>query len=289
MKFLYLTDVHGNLGVYRKALKLAEKKDIENIVFGGDSTPNKIALVFRDVFFLLPFGEWYKRRKGIENEGYIVEHDGRDASKISDIELTVMAHSLMSRYADKQAAYVEKLAGLFEKARHKNIYIMPGNDDAKKILNVYNALQKQGIRQMHNRKHEIGGLDIFGYAFVNPTPFFLKDWEKSEKEIAGDLEKLAKGIKPEKTIMAFHAPPKNTALDVLHDRSHAGSLAIRRFIEKYQPLIALHGHIHESPEMSNEISCMLGRTLCVNPGSSNAKMRAVIVDTEKLTVNKVSK
>jgi Icc-related predicted phosphoesterase len=61
----------------------------------------------------------------------------------------------------------------------------------------------------------------------------------------------------------------------------AGSTAVRRFIEKYQPLLGLHGHIHEGIGAN-----YIGRTLCINPGSEYAQgiLRGVIIviDNEKI-------
>ncbi len=67
----------------------------------------------------------------------------------------------------------------------------------------------------------------------------------------------------------FHVPPFNTKLDMLYDASHVGSKAVREFIEKFQPLLTLHGHIHESPRMSGQFNEMIGRTMSINPGSEN--------------------
>ncbi len=166
----------------------------------------------------------------------------------------------------------------------KNIYIMPGNDDVNEIIEILNKAEKKNIlKQMHGKIHKLGDYSIYGYSFVNPTPFFLKDWEKSEKEINKDLGAIT-GMDMQKTIMAFHAPPFATNLDVLHSGEHVGSIAIRKFIEKNQPLLTLHGHIHESPKMSGEIKDRIGKTLCINPGSSGAGLHAALIDLKNMEV-----
>jgi Icc-related predicted phosphoesterase len=81
---------------------------------------------------------------------------------------------------------------------------------------------------------------------------------------------------PEKTIFSLHCPPYGTGLDdapeltedmSLKHAGHAtrpvGSTAVRQAIEDFQPALSLHGHIHEARGSSR-----LGRTLCINPGSS---------------------
>jgi Icc-related predicted phosphoesterase len=141
------------------------------------------------------------------------------------------------------------------------------------------------VRILHNRFYRMKGFNLAGYPFVNPTPFLLKDWEKTEEEIAKDLKKLSENINHRKTVCVFHAPPYGTKLDMLHNREHKGSHAIWKFIEKEQPVLCLHGHIHESPEVSGTTKQRIGKTLCVNPGSG----RIISVDLEKMKIKKASK
>jgi len=166
----------------------------------------------------------------------------------------------------------------------KPVFIMMGNDD---FSSNFRILRKAGrdkiVRILHNRFHRIGGFNVAGYPFVNPTPFLLKDWEKTEEEIAKDLEKLSKKINPKKTVYIFHAPPYGTKLDMLHNKEHKGSEAIRNFIEKNQPLLSLHGHIHESPEISGTIRQKIGETLCVNPGDG----RIILVDMKGMKIREM--
>ncbi len=195
----------------------------------------------------------------------------------------------LQNYRKQQALFTKNiLLGIFRKFKEhnpeKNIYIMPGNDDVKEIIEILNKAEKKGmIKQLHGKAHKLDGYSIYGYSYVNPTPFFLKDWEKSEKEINKDLGAII-GMDMQKTIMAFHAPPFASNLDVLHSGEHVGSIAIRKFIEKNQPLLTLHGHIHESPEMSGAIKDKIGKTLCINPGSSGAELHAALIDLKKMEV-----
>lgn len=63
-------------------------------------------------------------------------------------------------------------------------------------------------------------------------------------------------------ILLLHQPPKNTNVDVLYNGSHVGSVAVREYIEKTQPLLAVSGHIHESPGVDK-----IGKTVIANPGA----------------------
>jgi Icc-related predicted phosphoesterase len=86
----------------------------------------------------------------------------------------------------------------------------------------------------------------------------------------------------ERAILVTHCPPADTRCDVLYDGRHAGSKAIRRWIERWQPMLALHGHIHESPEMSGSFVDRIGTTITVNPGSDTHSPHLVVIDLEKL-------
>ena len=73
----------------------------------------------------------------------------------------------------------------------------------------------------------------------------------------------------EQTIYIIHTPPSNLGLDVCHDGRKVGSKAIFNFIKKNQPLLTLHGHIHESPDVSGKWYSKLGKTICIQPGQSH--------------------
>jgi Icc-related predicted phosphoesterase len=64
----------------------------------------------------------------------------------------------------------------------------------------------------------------------------------------------------------MHSPPFGTRLDLIQGGKSAGSRSIKTFIEKNQPLLTLHGHIHESPELSGAYMDRIGETLSINPG-----------------------
>ncbi len=158
----------------------------------------------------------------------------------------------------------------FRKKTKKDVFIMMGNDDLKINSDVMKRGEKQGSFKLINQKvHKIGRKYIAGYSFINEAPFLLKDWEKDEKDIRKDLNKLAKLADPGKTIYCVHAPPLGTNLDVLFTGEHVGSSAIREFILEKQPYLTLHGHIHESSRMTGNWRDVLGETVCVNPGKGN--------------------
>ena len=84
----------------------------------------------------------------------------------------------------------------------------------------------------------------------------------------------------------MHAPPFNTKLDIISSGIHVGSKAIRNFIEKEQPYLTLHGHIHESPKMSGSYVDNIGKTICINLGSSYPKdlLNCIIIEIQSLNI-----
>jgi Icc-related predicted phosphoesterase len=211
-----------------------------------------------------------------------------DRGKSREIEAIVIGGDIAptgfsNSYMAAQREFLERhLIPRFRKFRDgckKDIYIMMGNDDFAANMDVLVKAEREGIiRLLHNNLSRISNFNIIGYSFVNPIPFLLKDWEKEEGEIEKDLEKLKKLAEPKKTIYVFHAPPFGTSLDILHSGVHAGSIAIREFIEKEQPFLTLHGHIHESFEISGRFFEKIGETVAVNPGGRGM----VIIDLKKL-------
>lgn len=260
-KLIYTADLHGNKEFYKRLLKKAEQEECEAIVIGGDLC-------------------------------------GRDGTTIKE-------------KIENQNLFLKKsILPLFKEFKNKNkeIYLIMGNDDFRVNLEVLENAEKDNVlKSIHNKSIKLNkNYNIAGYSFVNPTPFSLKDWEKPdfesgkipqqlfseeirsiEKEngtIEEDFKKLKKLSNPKKTIYAIHAPPFNTKLDVITTGVHVGSKAVRGFIEKEQPLLTLHGHIHESPQMSGSWKDKIGDTTCINVGSSypENKLNCVVIDINKL-------
>lgn len=182
---------------------------------------------------------------------------------------------------------------------YPKVLVILGNDDPRfqepSVLDV----AAEGLwTYIHGRKVAVDGAVVYGYAFVPPTPFQLKDWERydvsryvdpgcvspeegqrtvpvSENEqrfatIQKDLDALAGQDDLSAAVMLFHTPPYQTMLDRAALDGHAvdyapvdvhvGSIAVRRFIEARQPLVTLHGHVHESARITGAWRDRIGRT-----------------------------
>lgn len=142
--------------------------------------------------------------------------------------------------------------------RAEQMYVLPGNHESEE--DVIQICSRFGLHNFHGQTIQTNGYYIAGLGYSSPTPFDTPG-EYSEAEIQKRLAAFA-GLNP--LILICHCPPKGTALDRVRDNLHAGSTAVRDFIEKYQPDYFLCGHVHEAAGTEAE----LGRTRCRNVGKS---------------------
>ncbi len=283
MKFVYATDLHGNHESYRGLFRIAEKEHVQNVIIGGDMMPNRFAVISNNSIFSSSY--MYESVFRLENGNNLVDHgyipirvsrhlDVRGARAVTS---SIPMDEFRSFQVEAANELVKNVINIASKSFE--LFVMPGNDDVKEVLQI---LTESGAHQMHGRCIQAGDTTITGYSFIKPSPFPLKDWEKTEDEIYHDLKKLARGF-GENVILSTHSPPYMTDLDMLHNDEHVGSTAVRKFIEQYTPSISLHGHIHDSPESSGRIMTEIGTTKAFNPGSSDSKLRALLISERKWT------
>ncbi len=197
---------------------------------------------------------------------------------------------------------------------YPHIFLILGNDDPRAFEEEIERGASLGAWcYIHGRRSAVGPHPVFGYAFVPPTPFRLKDWERydvsrfvdpgcvhptegwrsvpvAERDITlstmrGDLEAIAPGEDLSGAIVLFHSPPYRTALDraALDGQSvdhvpldvHVGSIAIREFIERRQPLVTLHGHVHESAGITGSWKDAIGRTVMLGAAHDGPELALV--------------
>ncbi len=200
------------------------------------------------------------------------------------------------------------------------VLLILGNDDPRAYVESIDSLEAEGLLQhLHLRRRDLDGRPLYGCAWVPPTPFQLKDWERydvghgvdpgclppeegglshpvTERElrlttIAGDLEELAGAESLADSVWLFHSPPYDGPLDraALDGRSvdhvpldvHVGSIAIARFLEKRQPAVALCGHIHEAPRLTGEWRYRIGRTEVLSAAHDGPELSLVRFDPDR--------
>ena len=146
--------------------------------------------------------------------------------------------------------------GEFLKTRGDRVYVLPGNHESAE--QVAGMCARFGLHNFHERHIQVGKWQVAGLGYSNPTPFNTPG-EYSEAQLTDRLRKFA-DLSP--LVLICHAPPYGTALDQVRRGLHAGSHAVREFIETRQPEYFFCGHIHEAEGVAIE----MGRTRAKNVG-----------------------
>lgn len=135
-------------------------------------------------------------------------------------------------------------------------WVLPGNHETQDDIRAFSA--QYGLVDFHREKRELVGTKWAGLGYSNPTPFNTPG-EYSEEEIAQALAELGK---PEYFVV--HTPPYGTAIDEFSPGKHAGSHAVREWVERVQPAYLFCGHVHECAGKSDRV----GATQCFNVGKA---------------------
>src|SRR2546430_7342445 len=153
-------------------------------------------------------------------------------------------------------------------------FVSPGNDDEMEVDDVIRRAELVDLGE--GRVVDVDGFSIISTGWSNPTPWKTHR-EESEDKLAERIESMASQVPdPSRAIFNLHCPPFKSGLDeapaivadlkLLHGGRAlrpVGSTAVRTAIERHQPLLSLHGHIHESKG-----AIKMGKTLSINPGSA---------------------
>lgn len=275
-KCIFVTDLHGSRERYIKLFELVRKERPNALFIGGDILPS-----------------------GLQQVATLdVSHSDFFASFL-----------LKHLHALKQALGTA----------YPRIFLILGNDDGRFMEPAVLDAAAQGLWQyVHNRHVPFGPYRVFGYAYIPPTPFALKDWERYDVSryvdpgcshpadgihshpvaddalratIAKDLEQLTENQDLNRAIFLFHTPPYQTYLDradldgQMVDFApldvHVGSIAVQRFIQDRQPLITLHGHVHESVRLTGHWRQRIGRTLAFSAAHDGPELAVVRFDPSR--------
>jgi Icc-related predicted phosphoesterase len=301
VRIFYAGDVHGSERLWRKFLNAAAFYEAEVLVLGGDLT-GKILVPLVE---LRP-DEWSARVLGrdetLRGEAAVADAEKRirfnghypyrcDEDEYRRIERDASYRgSLLRRTMREEMARWVGLAE--EKLRGTDVrcFVMPGNDDDFEIDEVLE--DSETIVNPDGRIVRVDGYQMLSSAWANRTPW-SSPRELPEEELERKLEEIAAELEPGvPTIFNLHCPPFRSTLDQAPELTEdltvmsaggeprlvpVGSTAVRALIERHQPLLGLHGHIHESRGVTT-----IGRTLCLNPGSlyGEGVLDGALVDVE---------
>ena len=146
--------------------------------------------------------------------------------------------------------------GQILRTRGEKVWVLPGNHES--AFQIEDLCDRYGLHNFHQCHFTVGGYHVAGLGYSSPTPFHTPG-EYTEPEIAEHLAPFA-DLHP--LVLICHAPPYGTALDQIRPGLHAGSTAVRDFIQSCRPAHFFCGHIHEAEGVSIEI----GRTRAHNVG-----------------------
>ncbi len=264
MRICFTSDLHGNEHLYAQLADLVAAQSPELLILGGDMFP-----------------------------------DGDDGDPAR------------SQAAWVTRVHVPRLRQLLERRSKLIIANVSGNHDWQIAdAALRSACDSARLHALDlNSRVSLGGHTFVGFGHTPPTPWHVKDFERLDLpgdappkdggwrgDVAGVVAKHssaaifraddsvqrlldAASAPPAPWVLVSHAPPHGTRLDWLPDLDYPiGSRAVRAFIERARPTLALHGHIHDSPTVTGGYFDTVGETFCVNPGQGGDRLHAVLFD-----------
>jgi uncharacterized protein len=302
VRIFYATDVHGSERCFRKFLNAGAHYSADVLILGGDITGKAI----------IPFR---RQNGGTYNVRYMGQEQVVDEAASRELEQKVAnigyypyrcdaaeaeelardqgrQHTLFIRLITDRVAQWMALARERLEPRRIPCLVNAGNDDPAEIDNV---LRENGyVEFLEGRVVPLpDGTELASCGYANQTPWNCPR-DTDEDDLRARYQAVAQQVKdPERAAFNFHCPPFNTGIDQGPklgsdmrltsgpggiEMQPVGSTACRAVIEEFQPLLGLHGHLHESRG-----TYQLGRTLCINPGSEYTEgiLRGALIDLSK--------
>ena len=298
MKLFFATDVHGSEICWKKFISAGKFYEADVLILGGDMTGKAIVPIIaqgNDKYkvtlleqesMLNGKEEVDRMALTIQNRGYYpyitnpdeVEDIFSTPGKSDELFLEQVTKILVRwmEYAD------QKLDGTGIRC-----YVCPGNDDVFEIDSVISASKL--VRSVEGQVIELDEQhEMISSGWSNPTPWDTHR-EEPEEALLSRLESvIGKAKNPSNAVFNFHAPPYGSGLDEAPELTKdlrpayagrslvsVGSKSVLAVLDKYQPLLGLHGHIHEGKGARK-----YKKTLCINPGSmyEQGMLHGAIID-----------
>jgi Icc-related predicted phosphoesterase len=286
LSLYYASDVHGSEQCWRKFLGAGRFYAVEALIMGGDLTGKGVVPVTVDGsggFEATFLGE---RQAGageqqLEELRAAIRYNGlypweAPADEVARVDADPAAQEAL--FDEVMARELGRWIALADERMQPlgiGVYVMPGNDDPPVCDAV--IADARWVTACSERLVQVGPHEMISCAYANPTPW-NSPRELDESALYDHIKRLADQVEdPSTAIFNLHVPPHDTGLDTANEMNPdltlvykggqpspvpVGSTAVRQIIEEYQPLLALHGHIHESRGEAH-----IGRTLCINSGS----------------------
>ena len=299
-RIFFATDIHGSETCWKKFLNAGKHYKAKAIILGGDMTGKALVPIVEQ-----GAGRWHatllENRRTFDSEDEVKEFEnsvrqrGYYPFRTTPDEMAELESDENLReelFHTEMLGTVERWMKMAdEKLEGTGIecFVSPGNDDQFEVDEIISSAKR--VRLAEGRVIEFGDFQMVSTGWANRTPWDTYR-EEDEDVLAERLRKMTSQVTapPEKTVYNFHCPPHGSGLDDAPEidadmrpkdagRSTVpvGSTAVREAIEEGQPALALHGHIHEARGNTR-----IGRTLCINPGSSyeQGQLLGAVVDLD---------
>jgi uncharacterized protein len=286
LSLYYASDVHGSERCWRKFLGAGRFYDVQALIMGGDLTGKAIVPIesCHDGSFKTTFiGETRSGRTAKELEELVqaIRFNGMYPWLAPAAEIARLRDDPSARGALLEETMVVELRRWIDLADERmagygiDVFVMPGNDDPWACDAVIESAAH--VKACDDRVVRVGSHEMISSGYANPTPW-NSPRELDEDALYARIKGLADQLEdPATAIFNLHVPPYDSGLDTANEMNPdltlkyiggqphpipVGSHAVRQIIEEVQPLLALHGHIHESRG-----DVRIGRTLVINTGS----------------------
>ncbi|MEM3702920.1 MAG: metallophosphoesterase [Candidatus Bathyarchaeia archaeon] len=282
IRIYYATDIHGSDICWKKFINAGNFYRADVLILGGDMTGKAVIPIiekgaqyeasFEGRKWVVSKDKVHELEQIINNKGYYayyttiegVEELNSDVKKRDEIFIKLMTQKLRK--------WIEIADERLENTNTK-CFVCPGNDDIPEIDSIIE--ESKNIIHAGEKVVEISEChEMLSLGWVNPSPWKTFK-ECTEEELCRKIDNLVSHVRNIDTcIFNLHAPPYGTGLDSAPQIDKTlksnprllmpvGSISVLNAIKKYQPLLGLHGHIHEAKAFVK-----IGRSLCINPGSS---------------------
>jgi uncharacterized protein len=298
-RLFFATDVHGSETCWRKFLNANKYYQANVLILGGDMTGKALVPVVDE-----GGGKWHATllevRHDLEGEDAVGEFEdavrrrGYYPFRATRDELNELEGDPARQdklFHQCMLDTVERWMALADERLDEDIpcFVCPGNDDQFEADEIIRSAKR--VELAEGRVVEFGNYQMISTGWCNRTPWETYR-EEDEPQLAERIQKMAAQVTspPERTIYGLHCPPYKSGLDdapeITKDMKAAyagrstvpaGSTAVRQAIEHGQPILSLHGHIHEAKGNTR-----IGSTLSINPGSSyeQGQLLGAVVDLD---------
>jgi len=287
-KVLFTSDIHGNTVQYKKLVDYAIAVSADIIIIGGDIAPKnhtfckctekQEVIENQRYFFEGIFQEIFSKLKYNLPDSKTFLMTGNDDCSVNSDVLEIGEPELYQIIHGKRI----QISKDYDIVGYSPVPITPfGIKDWEKFdLSEVPAGLKDRYIERKRTTYRYDGLKSIKAGFREFQ--FSPDMEK-EDSIQKDLSDAIYTRNPERTIYVIHTPPDKTNLDMTLYRGYVGSMAVRLFIEKYQPYLTLHGHIHETVDVSGNFRDKIGRTLSLSSGNYDIsdKLAVIVFDIDR--------